>query len=79
MTGVIALAIEHIAKDFYCFNFTQADIIQTPYRLTRERGFSDYHTFRFIDAIFESPSVTIQFLYTYQLDVASLWHSLKIQ
>ena len=60
MTGVIALAIEHIAKDFYLFiNITQADIIQTPYRLTRERGFSDYHTFRFIDAIFESPPVTI--------------------
>ena len=44
MTGVIALAIEHIAKDFYCINITQSDIIQTPYRLTRERGFSDYHT-----------------------------------
>ena len=29
MTGVIALAIEHIVKDFHCFNFTQADIIQT--------------------------------------------------
>ena len=46
MTGVrpITLAIEYIAKDFYCFYITQADIIQTPYRLTRERGFSDYHT-----------------------------------
>ena len=59
MTGVIALAIEHIAKDFHCFNITQADIIQTPYMLARERRFSDDHTFRFIDAIFESPSVTI--------------------
>ena len=44
MTGFIALAIEHIAKDFHCFNITQADIIQTPYRLTRERRFSDDHT-----------------------------------
>ena len=37
VTGVIALAIEHIAKDFYRFNITQDDIIQTPYGLTRER------------------------------------------
>ena len=78
MTGVIALAIEHIAKDFYCLNITQVDIIQTPYRLTRERSLSDDHTFRFIDAIFESPLCHYT-LYTYQLDVASLWHSLKIQ
>ena len=42
MTGVIALAIEHIAKDLYCFNITQADINQTPHRLTHERGFSDF-------------------------------------
>ena len=78
MTGVIALAIEYIAKDLYCLNITQADIIQTPYRLTREMRFSDYHTFRFIDAIFESPLCHYT-LYTYQLDVASIWHSLKIQ
>ena len=25
MTGVIALATEHIAKDFHCFNITQTD------------------------------------------------------
>ena len=59
MTGVIALAIEHIAKDFHCFNSTQADIIQTTCRLTLERRFSNDHTFRFLDAIFNSPSVTI--------------------
>ena len=60
MTGVIALAIEHIAKDFHCFNIMQTDIMQTPHRLTRERRFSDDHTFRFLDTIlFKSPSVTI--------------------
>ena len=61
MTGVIALAIEHFANDVYCLNITQADIIQTPYRLTRERRFSDDHKFRFVDAIFESSSVTIYY------------------
>ena len=59
MSGVIYRGIEHITKDSHCFNITQAEIIQTPYRITRERGFSDYHTFRFTNAIFKSPSVTI--------------------
>ena len=37
------------------YSIPQADIIQTPYRLIRERRFSDDHTFRFLDSIFKSP------------------------
>ena len=59
MSGVISRGIEHITKDSHCFNITQADIIQTPCRLTRERRFSDDHTFRFINAKFNPYSAGV--------------------